>query len=331
MAQAVCIQNPGGPEQLVPAEIPVPQPQAGEVQIAVHAAGVNRPDCLQRAGKYPVPADASPLPGLEVAGRVSALGDSVSNFAIDDPVCALVHGGGYAEYCTVDARHVLPVPSGFSFQEAAALPETLFTVYYNVLERCALRAGEVLLVHGGSSGIGTTAIQLGRAIGARVVTTAGSDEKCRYCEQHGATLAINYRTAVFAEVVKRELGEVDVVLDMVAGDYVQPNLDLLRRDGRYALIAFLRGPQATLNLGPILRKRLTLTGSTLRPQSADEKAAIASGIRRDIWAHVEAGQIRPPVYAEFPLAHAADAHRLMESSEHMGKIVLTTALAGETA
>ena len=328
LPRAIAIREPGEPDVLVPVDIPEPQPGPGDITIEVIAAGVNRPDVLQRQGRYPVPADASPLPGLEVAGTVTAVGAAVSSFRPGDAVCALTHGGGYAEVCIADARHALPVPAGLDYAAAAALPETLFTVFYNVVMRSELSAGETLLVHGGSSGIGTTAIQVAKALGARVVTTAGTEEKCRFCEDLGADRAINYRRDTFVDIVRAEFGGVDVVLDMVAGTYVQPNLDLLNRDGRYALIAFLGGTHAELNLVPILRNRLTLTGSTLRPQSADEKAEIAAGIRDVLWPHVEAGRIRPPVYAEFPLDDAAAAHRLMESGEHMGKIVLLTEKAG---
>ncbi|MEM8984344.1 MAG: NAD(P)H-quinone oxidoreductase [Pseudomonadota bacterium] len=320
--RAVEIVAPGGPEQLQPTEVSVPAPAATEVQIAVQYAGVNRPDCLQRLGRYAVPADASPLPGLEVAGTVVAVGEAVTDIALGDPRCALVHGGGYAEICNADAGHTLPVPASYDMREAAALPETLFTVYYNLLMRCRLRQGESLLVHGGSSGIGSTAIQLAKALGVTVATTAGSDEKCRFAAELGADLVINYRNADFVDEIRNELGGVDVVLDMVGGDYTQRNLDLLKQDGRYALIAFLRGPKTAVNLTPILRRRLTVTGSTLRPQSTAEKAAIAAGIFRDVWPAIESGLIRPSIYAEFPLDNAAAAHTLMESGVHMGKIVL---------
>ncbi|MEM1262525.1 MAG: NAD(P)H-quinone oxidoreductase [Pseudomonadota bacterium] len=322
MSRAIEIAAPGGPEQLRPVQVSVPPPAPGDVQIAVQFAGVNRPDCLQRLGRYKVPSDASPLPGLEVAGTVVAVGKAVTGIAVGDARCALVHGGGYAALCNADARHTLPVPASYTAREAAALPETLFTVYYNLVMRCRLIRGETLLVHGGSSGIGTTAIQVAKALGVTVATTVGSETKHRFASELGADVVINYRTEDFAERVRAELGGVDVVLDMVGGDYTQRNLELLNRDGRYALIAFLRGPKTNLNLAPILSQRLTVTGSTLRPQSADEKAAIASGIKENLWAAVDSGVIRPPIYAEFPLNEASAAHTLMESGQHMGKIVL---------
>lgn len=322
--QVVEIRAPGGPEQLQAAAAEPPVPGDEDVLIDVYAAGVNRPDCLQRAGLYPVPPGASPLPGLEVAGRVVEVGQKVAGVNPGDAVCALVHGGGYAQRCLAHEGQVLPKPAGYTWQQAAALPETLFTVYYNVVERAALAAKEILLVHGGASGIGTMATQVGKALGATVITTAGTDEKCRFSETVGADLAINYRETSFAEVVAKRYGGVDVVLDMVAGNYVQPNLDLLNRDGRYVLIAFLGGAKADLNLGPILRKRLTLTGSTLRPQSNAEKRAIRDGIRRHLWEAVAAGIIKPPIFAEFALEDAASAHTLMESNANCGKIVLTT-------
>ena len=324
MMQAVTIREPGDASVLTVTEHAIPEAGRGEITIDVHAAGVNRPDVLQRTGRYPVPADASPLPGLEVAGTVRDIGTGVSGFTVGDRVAALVHGGGYAEVARADARHALALPDNVEFTVAAALPETLYTVYYNVVMRAALAPGEILLVHGGSSGIGTMAIQLATALGARVVTTAGSDAKCAFCEQLGAERAFNYRDDDFFALIRDAVGGVDVILDMVAGSYTEPNLTLLNRDGRYVLIAFLGGSKVEINLLPILRNRLTLTGSTLRPQSADEKAAIADGIRRDVWPFVAQGLIRPPIHASFPLAQAAEAHRLMESSEHMGKIVLTT-------
>ncbi len=303
----------------------IPRPRPGEVLLKVAAAGVNRPDVLQRQGLYPIPADADPLPGLEVSGEVIELGSGVTNMAIGARMMALTHGGGYAEYCRVPAVHCLPVPACLSLVEAAAIPETFFTVWYNVFMRAALKSGETLLVHGGSSGIGSTAIQLAKASGARVITTAGSDEKCAFCESLGA-IAVNYKDGHWAEAVKTRLAgdAVDVVLDMVAGDYIQDNLDLLAREGRYALIAFLRGPIAKLNVRRILTHRLTFTGSALRPQSIAEKAAIASELRQHVLPLLDTGQVKPIIYQSFALRDAASAHELMESSTHMGKLVLET-------
>ena len=322
--RAVAIDAPGGPEVLTLVDVSTPSPRPGEVLIEVAAAGVNRPDVLQRLGLYPVPADADPLPGLEVAGIVAATGDGVTRFGPGDRVMALTHGGGYAEYCRVHESHCLPVPAALSLTEAAAVPETFFTVYYNVFMRGALAADESLLVHGGSSGIGTTAIQLARAAGARVMVTAGTDEKCAFCESLGADLAVNYRSTDWETRAHDWTGGagVDVVLDMVAGPYAQKNLAVLGRDGRYVIIAFLGGSNAELDLRPVLGKRLTITGSTLRPQSTAEKAAIARGVERDVVPLLESGAVRPILFASFALADAAEAHALMESSAHMGKIVL---------
>ncbi|HEX7060574.1 MAG TPA: NAD(P)H-quinone oxidoreductase [Woeseiaceae bacterium] len=323
---AVRVARPGGPEVLEPVRLPVPEPRAGEVLVRVAAAGVNRPDVLQRLGRYAPPPDADPLPGLEVAGEVAALGPGTDRFRSGEPVMALTHGGGYAEYCRVHESHCLPVPAHLSFEMAAAVPETFFTVEYNVFMRARLAAGEILLVHGGSSGIGSTAIQLARAAGATVVTTAGSDEKCRFCEQLGAKLAINYRKTDWLDAVRAELGErgVDVVLDMVGGTYMQKNLDVLARDGRYAIIAFLAGSKAELDLRPVLAKRLTITASTLRPQSVEEKSAIREALEAQVLPLLASGEIAPVIHAAFPLADARAAHALMESGRHMGKIVLTT-------
>lgn len=323
--QAVAIEAPGAPRVLRPVSLALPRPGEKEVLIQVAAAGVNRPDVLQRLGKYPLPPDASPLPGLEVAGLVVAIGAGVTRWNTGDKVMALTHGGGYAEYCAVAEDHCLPVPSRLSMVEAAAIPETFFTVWYNVFMRCHLAAGETFLVHGGSSGIGTTAIQLAKASGCKVLTTAGSDEKCRFCEDLGADTAINYRTqdwqAVVAEVTDGR--GVDVLLDMVAGPYVQKNMESMARDGRYSIIAFLQGSQADLDLRVILAKRLVITGSTLRPQTTLEKAAIADGIRNNVLPLLESGRVRPIIDRFFALEDAAAAHELMESSRHMGKIVLT--------
>jgi len=322
--QAVAIDTPGAPQVLQAVELAVPQPGEMEVLIRVAAAGINRPDVLQRLGKYPLPHDANPLPGLEVAGEVAAAGSAVTRWKTGDPVMALTHGGGYAEYCTVAEDHCLTVPSRLDMIEAAAVPETFFTVWYNVFMRCHLTAGETFLVHGGSSGIGTTAIQLAKASGCTVLTTAGSDAKCRFCEDLGADTAINYRTQDWQAVVADVTGGrgVDVLLDMVAGPYMQKNMELMARDGRYSIIAFLQGPSAELNMRVVVGKRLTITGSTLRPQTTREKTAIADGIRENVLPLLDSGRVRPIIHETFTLQNAAAAHELMESSRHMGKIVL---------
>ena len=322
--KAIAISEPGPPDVLRLADVAVPEPTGNQVLIRVAAAGVNRPDVLQRLGMYPVPADASPLPGLEVSGEVVANGPQSGRWATGDAVMALTHGGGYAEYCVVDERHCLPLPAALSPVEGAAVPETFFTVWYNVFMRGGLAEGETLLVHGGSSGIGTTAIQLAKAFGCEVLTTAGSDEKCRFCETLGADKAINYRTEDWQAVVAAytEGRGVDVLLDMVAGPYMQKNLDSMARDGRYVIIAFLQGPTAELNMRVVLGRRLTITGSTLRPQTNDEKAAIAAGLAADVLPLLESGGIKPIIDSSFQLGEAAAAHELMESSRHMGKIVL---------
>ncbi|MGE5478417.1 MAG: NAD(P)H-quinone oxidoreductase [Bacteroidales bacterium] len=318
------ISQPGGPEVLKLATRPCPQPAKGQVVIKVAAAGINRPDVLQRQGAYPAPPGASDLPGLEVAGIVAAIGEGVTSPAVGDTVCALAAGGGYAEYVAVDARHCLPVPAGFSMVEAASLPETFFTVWHNVFERGALKAGESLLVHGGAGGIGTTAIQLAKALGARVFATAGSPAKAKACRDLGADRAIDYTAEDFVEVVKAETKKgVDVILDMVGGEYIPRNVKALAADGRLVSIAFLKGSVAEVNFMPVMLKRLTLTGSTLRPQSDDAKARMAESLRAKVWPLIETGAIRPVVHASFPLAQAADAHRLMEANTHIGKIVLT--------
>jgi NADPH2:quinone reductase len=323
---AVEITTPGAPDvlKLCTTEVPVAGPY--EVLIRVHAAGVNRPDCMQRRGLYKVPADASIYPGLEVAGEIVSCGAEVSRWRPGDRVVALTHGGGYAEFCKSNEGHCLPWPESLSSIEAAALPETCFTVQHNLLTRASLSANDTVLIHGGSSGIGTTAIQVAKAIGAQVITTAGSDKKCQYCIELGADHAINYRTRDwFEQAEKITAGHgVDVVLDMVAGPYVEKNLNLLALDGRYAMIAFLLGPQAEVNFMPVLSKRLTLTGSMLRPQTAAQKSAIAADCKSTMWPLIDSGQLRSVVHASFPLADAASAHELMESSEHLGKIVLTT-------
>lgn len=322
--RAIRIAEPGGPDVLEPVTLPVPEPREGEVLVRVAAAGVNRPDVLQRLGKYPVPPDADPLPGLEVAGSVVAKGTDVARWSAGDQVMALTHGGGYAEYCRVHATHCLPAPDRLSMAEAAAVPETYFTVHYNLFMRTRLRAGETILVHGGSSGIGTTAIQLAKAAGASVIVTAGSDEKCDFCLELGADYAINYKEQDwFAEAQRITDHEgVDVVLDIVGAPYAAHNLELLRRDGRYVAIAFLKGSVAELDLRSVLTRRLTITGSTLRPQTVKEKAAIAASLEAEVLPLLADGSVRPVIHRTFPLEDAAKAHALMESSRHMGKIVL---------
>jgi NADPH2:quinone reductase len=324
--RAVEISKPGPPEVLKPVERPDPSPGVGEVRIRVAAAGVNRPDVLQRRGAYPPPAGASDLPGLEVAGIVEALGSGVTEWRIGDRVCALLAGGGYATMCTAPAVQCLPIPRGMDFVTAAAIPETFFTVWTNVFDRGRLRTGESALFHGGSSGIGTTAIQLAAARGARVFATAGSDEKCRACEQLGAERAVNYRTEDFVDVIKQVTDGrgVDLILDIVGGDYIARDLVALAVEGRLVVIGFMGGDSATIDFRRVLGRRLTITGSTLRPRSAAEKGEIAVALRREVWPLLERGAVKPVVYRTFPLEEAAAAHRLMESSEHVGKIVLTT-------
>ena len=319
------ISQPGGPEVLRAVQRPAPVPGPGEVLVAVEAAGVNRPDVLQRQGRYDPPPGASDLPGLEIAGRVVAIGEGVTEWAADDAVCALIAGGGYAQYCVVPAQQLLPIPKGFSMVEAAAVPETFFTVWTNVFERGALRPGETLLVHGGSSGIGTTAIQLAKAFGAKVFTTAGNADKCRACEDLGADRAIDYKTEDFVAVIKQETGDrgVDVVLDMVGGDYIARDIGIMAPDGRHVSIAFLQGPKVSLNMYPVMTKRLTITGSTLRARPVAEKGRIAQALREKVWPLLEAGTVKPVIHKTFPLEQASEAHALMESSAHIGKIVLT--------
>ena len=322
--RAIEITQPGKPDVLQRCERPIPVPQAGEVLIKVHAAGINRPDVLQRLGKYPVPPGASDLPGLEVAGEIVDGDYASAGFKLGDMVCALVQGGGYAEYCTAPAEQCLPIPPGLTALEAASLPETFFTVWTNIFDRAHLAPGETLLVQGGSSGIGVTAIQLATALGHRVFATAGSDEKCRACEALGAERAINYRTEDFAAVVKELTGGkgVDVILDMVAGDYLPREIDCLADDGRIALIALLGGARAEIDLGQVLRRRLHISGSTLRPRPVAFKAAIARKLRARVWPLFAQGKLKPVIYRSFPLAQASEAHALMESSTHVGKIVL---------
>ena len=322
---AIEIPEPGGPDALVPGTRPVPAPGPGEVLVKVAAAGINRPDVMQRQGLYPPPPGASDIPGLEIAGTVVALGDGVGGgLALGDEVCALVSGGGYAEYCPAPAALCLPVPKGLSLAEAAAVPETFYTVWTNVFDRGRLRPGESLLVHGGSSGIGTTAIQLAVATGARVFATAGNAEKCKACVALGAERAINYRDEDFVEAVKQATdgAGVDVVLDMVGGDYYARNIEALAVEGRLVVIAVQSGPKAELNLLHLMLRRLTVTGSTLRPRSVEQKAIIANSLRAEVWPLIEAGKVKPVMYKRFPLAQANKAHALMESGEHIGKIVL---------
>lgn len=323
LMKSIAIREPGGPDVLVPAEIETPVPGHGEILIRVAAAGVNRPDTIQRMGLYPPPPGAPATPGLEVAGEVVETGAGVTRWRVGDKVCALV-GGGYAEYCLAHESHALPVPKGFSMVEAAALPETFFTVWTNVFERGALKPGETFLIHGGTSGIGTTAIQLASIFGSTVIATAGSAEKCRACEKLGAH-AVNYREQDFVEEVKRLTGGrgADVILDMVGGDYIQRNIQAAATDGRIVSIAFLNGSTAEVNFMPVMLKRLTLTGSTLRPRSIEEKAALAAALEAKVWPLLDAGRVKPLIDKVFPLEQAADAHALMEKSSHIGKIVLT--------
>jgi putative PIG3 family NAD(P)H quinone oxidoreductase len=320
------ITAPGAPGVLRLAERPDPQPAPGEVVIRVAAAGVNRPDILQRLGQYPVPPGVTDIPGLEVAGTIVATGPGVTSWRPGDAVCALVAGGGYATMCVAPAGQCLPIPSGLDMVAAAAIPETFFTVWSNVFDRARLRAGETLLVHGGASGIGTTAIQLAVARGARVLATAGSDEKCRACEALGAEHAINYRTRDFAAVVPELTGGrgANVVLDIVGGDYVARSLSVMAIDGRLVSIGFMGGEAAArIDMRRVLGRRLTITGSLLRPRTVQEKTQIAAALRADVWPMIEQQRVRPLVYRTFPLGQAADAHRMMESMEHVGKLVLT--------
>ncbi|APE44702.1 NAD(P)H-quinone oxidoreductase [Sulfitobacter alexandrii] len=321
---AMEITKPGGPEVLQPVERPVPEPAHGQVVIKVAYAGVNRPDALQRAGKYAPPPNASDLPGLEASGEVVALGEGVSGIAVGDKVCALLPGGGYAEYVATPAAHCLPVPDGMGMKEAACLPETFFTVWSNVFMRGGLKAGERFLVHGGSSGIGTTAIQLAHAFGARVFTTAGTDKKCAACMDLGAEAAINYRDMDFVDVLTAE-GGADLILDMVGGDYIPRNIQALAEDGRLVQIAFLQGPKVEVNFATLMTRRLTMTGSTLRPQSDLAKARIAQELREAVWPLLVAGRVAPVMDSTYPLAEAAAAHARMEGSGHIGKIVLEIA------
>lgn len=321
---AVEISTPGAPQVLKAVTRPDPVAGAGELLIKVAAAGINRPDVMQRRGHYPPPPGASDVPGLEVAGTVAAVGAGVTGWSVGDRVCALVAGGGYAELCVAPAPQCLPIPASLDFVAAAAIPETFFTVWTNVFDRGRLRAGETALIHGGSSGIGTTAIQLAVARGARVFATAGSHDKCRACEALGAERAIDYRTEDFVEVVVALTGGegVNLILDMVGGDYVARNMSALAIEGRLVQIALMSNAPGVVDFGKLLRRRLTLTGSTLRPRSVAEKGEIAAALRREVWPLLEAGRVKPQVYRTFPLADAAGAHALMESSTHIGKIVL---------
>src|SRR5689334_7992134 len=319
----VAVTQPGPPDVMHLADDPVPQPRTGELLIEVAYAGVNRPDCAQRAGTYPPPPDASPILGLEVAGRIAAVGERVTQWKIGDSVCALTPGGGYAEYCATPAAWCLPVPRGFSLEQAAALPETFFTVWNNVFDRAHLASGETFLVHGGTSGFGLTAIQLAKAFGATVITTAGSPEKTAFCRSIGADHAIDYRTQDFAEEVKRiSKRGVDVILDMVGGDYIERNLKCLALEGRLVQIAFLQGSRVECDWRFIMLKRLTVTGSTLRASPSERKAALARELRDKAWPLLETGNVRVVIHATFDLADVAQAHALMESSKHIGKIML---------
>jgi len=324
MMRAIEISAPGGPEVLKPVARPVPVPRAGEIVIRVAYAGVNRPDALQRAGAYAPPPGASDLPGLEAAGHVAAVGAGVTRWAEGEAVCALLPGGGYAEYVATPAAHALPVPAGMGLREAACLPETFFTVWSNVFVRGGLQAGERFLVHGGSSGIGTTAIQLAAARGARVFATAGSAEKCAACLRLGAEEAINYRDADFVEVLKAQ-GGADLILDMVGGSYLPRNVKALANDGRLVQIAFLTGPKVELNFSEVMVRRLTITGSTLRPQSDAAKTRIAAALEAEVWPLLASGRVAPVMDREFAFEDAAAAHARMESSAHIGKIVLRVA------
>ena len=319
--RAIEIARPGGPDVLVPCTRPVPVPGPGQILIHVAFAGVNRPDALQRAGSYAPPKGASDLPGLECAGHVAAVGPGVTEWKPGDVVCALLPGGGYAEYAVAPAAHALPVPAGLPLREAACLPETFFTVWANVFRRGGLQAGERFVVHGGSSGIGTTAIQLARLFGARVFATAGSEAKCEACRALGAERAINYRTEDFVQVLRAE-GGADLILDMVGGSYLPRNVKALADDGRLVQIAFLEGPKVELNFAEVMVRRLTITGSTLRPQSDLAKARIAADLQAQVWPHLAAGRVAPVMDSEFPLDRAAEAHARLETSAHIGKIVL---------
>ncbi|MHB8208945.1 NAD(P)H-quinone oxidoreductase [Mucilaginibacter sp.] len=323
--KAIVITQPGAPEVLQLAERPKPTFSADEVLVKVSAAGINRPDVFQRKGNYPPPARApQDIPGLEIAGTIVEVGPNVTRWKVGDKICALVMGGGYAEYCNVPAGQCLPIPENLSFIEAASLPETFFTVWSNVFDRAHLQKGESLLIHGGSSGIGVTAIQMAKALGSTVYATAGSDEKCKFCEKLGAAKAINYKTENFADVIKQLTNNkgVDVILDMIGGDYTAPNLQSLAEDGRLVFINTMKGKDVNIDLSIVMRKRLTITGSMLRSREVSFKAAIAQNLEKSIWPLLKSGEIKPIIYKVFPVDQAATAHQLMESGEHIGKIVL---------
>ncbi len=319
------IKEPGGPDMLVPEQRDVPKPGKGEILVKVAAAGVNRPDVRQRQGSYPPPKGAGDIPGLEIAGEVAAVGDGVTRWKIGDKVCALVVAGGYAEYCLAYEDHVLPVPPSLSMVEAAAMPETFFTVWQHLMMRSHMKSGDWVLVHGGTSGIGTTAIMLAKAFGGHVITTAGSDEKCAAAKKLGADVTVNYKTQDFVEETKTATGGkgADVILDIVGGDYIDRNYDAAADQARIAQVSFAGAPKATANFAKLMMKRISHSGSTLRPRTVEEKAEIAKGIAEKVWPLVEAGKIKPVIDSTFPLAKAADAHARMESSAHIGKIVLT--------
>lgn len=320
---AIGLPTPGGPEALLPEQRPVPVPKAGEILVRVAAAGVNRPDVMQRKGLYPPPPGAPDIPGLEIAGEVVALGEGVSRFKLGDKVCALVSGGGYAQYCLADEGATLPVPAGLSMVEAAALPETFFTVWTNVFDLAGLKAGESFLVHGGTSGIGTTAIQLAKAFGATVFTTAGSAEKCEVCRQLGADAAIDYKNEDFVAVIKEKTGKgVNVILDMVGGSYIARNYEAASPLGRIVQIAFMEGSKVQIDYMRLMLKRLSHMGSTLRSRPKAEKALIAASLQEKVWPLIEAGKVRPVMDQTFPLAQASAAHARMETSAHIGKIML---------
>jgi NADPH2:quinone reductase len=321
----IAIRAPGGPEMLVPEERPVPTPGAGEILVKVAAAGVNRPDVRQRQGTYPPPKGATDIPGLEIAGEVAALGPDVKRWKVGDKVCALVVGGGYAHYCLAYEQHALPVPPALSMAEAAAMPETFFTCWQNMFMRADVKNGDWVLVHGGTSGIGTTAIMLAKAFGGKVITTAGSAEKCAAAQKLGADVAVNYKTQDFVAATKDATGGkgANLIVDIVGGDYIDRNYDCAAEQGTIAQVSFTTGPKATANFAKLMQKRLHHTGSTLRPRTVAEKAAIARGIEERVWPFVASGNIRPVIDSSFPLAKAADAHARMETSQHIGKIVLT--------
>jgi len=327
MMRYIHISEYGGPEVMEINEGEVPHPGKSEVLIKVHAAGVNRPDLMQRQGLYPPPPGASPILGLEVAGEVVATGNEVSNWSVSDRVCALTNGGGYAEYVAVPAGQCLPVPAGLGLGEAASLPETFFTVWSNVFDRAGLKRNERFLVHGGSSGIGITAIQMAKSLGSKVFTTAGNKEKCAACQRLGADVAVNYHEQDYVKVLKEATDRqgVDVILDIVGGDYVARNLELAAKDGRIVSLSFIKGSRVEIDMIPILLKRLIVTGSTLRPRSGEAKARIAEKLRAQIWPLIESKEIKPLIAARFPLEDAAESHKLMESSKHIGKIILTVA------